>query len=196
MRPGGFLDSVLSYRGPNDRRGAQTNPKVAFDDIMGLVNLDESSANAMAARRQSVNDLVRDQMQALLGRSDLSSDDRNRLDLHFSSIRDLEIRLAECAPLPPATVSAIDSLDGDHQNGDRVVEAAELHIEASSSLRITGFRTASSRTAQMGTPSRTHSPNTTPSTGFTHACSPASSIGSLPTPPTRVDSSTRACAFG
>jgi len=129
MRPFNFLDSVLSYRGPNDRRGAQTNPKVAFDDIMGLVELDESSANAIAARRSSVNDLVRDQMQALLNRSDLSSDDRNRLDLHFTAIRDLEIRLAECAPLEPSTVSAIDAIDGDHQNGDRIVEVAELHID-------------------------------------------------------------------
>jgi len=129
MRPYNFLDSVLSYRGPNDRRGAQTNPKVAFDDIMGLVDLDSSSADALAIRRQSVNDLVRDQMQALLGRSDLSSDDRNRLDLHFSAIRDLEIRLAECAPLDGGTVDAINAIDGDHQNGDRVVEVAELHID-------------------------------------------------------------------
>ena len=129
MRPGGFLDSVLSYRGPNDRRGAQTNPKVAFDNIMGLVNLDESEANAIAERRKSVNDLVRDQMQALMGRSDLSTDDRNRLDLHFSAIRDLEIRLSECSPLGASTVDAINGIDGSHQDGDRVVEAAELHIE-------------------------------------------------------------------
>ena len=129
MRPYNFLDSVLSYRGPNDRRGAQTNPKVAFDNIMGLVNLDESSANATAERRQSVNDLVRGQMQTLLNRSDLSSDDRTRLDLHFSAIRDLEIRLAECSPLPGSTEDAINAIDGDHQNGDRVVEVAELHID-------------------------------------------------------------------
>lgn len=129
MRPYSFLDSVLSYRGPNDRRGAQTNPKVAFDNIMGLVNLDESAATAIAARRQSVNDLVRDQMQALMGRSDLSSDDRSRLDLHFSAIRDLEIRLAECSPLDPLTVDAIDSISGSHEDGDRIVEVAELHIE-------------------------------------------------------------------
>jgi len=129
MRPYNFLDSVLSYRGPNDRRGAQTNPKVAFDNIMGLVNLDEGTANALALRRQSVNDLVRDQMQSLLNRSDLSSDDRNRLDSHFSAIRDLEIRLAECTPLGASTVNAINAIDGDHQNGDRVVEVAELHID-------------------------------------------------------------------
>lgn len=148
MRPFNFLDSVLSYRGPNDRRGAQTNPKVAFDDIMGLVDLDESSANAIAARRSSVNDLVRDQMQALLNRSDLSSDDRNRLDLHFTAIRDLEIRLAECAPLEPATVSAIDAIDGDHQNGDRVVEVAELHIDVIALALSCGY--THSATLQIG----------------------------------------------
>lgn len=149
MRPSNFLDSVLSYRGPNDRRGAQTNPKVAFDDIMGLVELDESSANAIAARRSSVNDLVRDQMQALLNRSDLSSDDRNRLDLHFTAIRDLEIRLAECAPLDPSTVSAIGVIDGDHQNGDRVVEVAELHIDVIALALSCGYTHAV--TLQIGT---------------------------------------------
>lgn len=149
MRPSNFLDSVLSYRGPNDRRGAQTNPKVAFDDIMGLVNLDESSANAIAARRKSVNDLVRDQMQALLNRSDLSTDDRARLDLHFSAIRDLEIRLAECSPLNEATVSAIEAIDGSHENGDRVVEVAELHIDVIALAVSCGYSHAV--TLQVGT---------------------------------------------
>lgn len=149
MRPGGFLDSVLSYRGPNDRRGAQTNPKVAFDDIMGLVNLDESAASEIAARRQSVNDLVRDQMRALLGRSDLSSDDRNRLDLHFTAIRDLEIRLAECSPLDPATVGTIEAIDGQHQDGNRVVEVAELHIEVIALALSCGYTHAA--TLQVGT---------------------------------------------
>jgi len=148
MRPYNFLDSVLSYRGPNDRRGAQTNPKVAFDDIMGLVNLDESSATAIATRRKSVNDLVRGQMQALLNRSDLSSDDRSRLDLHFSAIRDLEIRLAECSPLDGATVAAIDAVDGDHQNGDRVVEIAELHIDVIALALSCGYTHAA--TLQIG----------------------------------------------
>jgi hypothetical protein len=148
MRPYGFLDSVLSYRGANDRRGAQTNPKVAFDNIMGLVDLDESSANAITARRKSVNDLVRDQMQALLGRSDLSSDDRTRLDLHFTAIRDLEIRLAECAPLDAPTVAAINAIDGEHQDGNRIVEIAELHIDVIALALSCGYTHAA--TLQIG----------------------------------------------
>ena len=148
MRPYGFLDSVLSYRGPNDRRGAQTNPKVAFDNIMGLVDLDESSASSIEARRQSVNDLVRDQMQSLLGRSDLSSDDRTRLDLHFSAIRDLEIRLAECKPLDASTVAAINGIDGEHQDGNRVVEVAELQIDVIALALSCGYTHAA--TLQIG----------------------------------------------
>lgn len=148
MRPYNFLDSILSYRGPNDRRGAQTNPKVAFNNIMGVVNLDESEANAIAARRESVNDLVRDQMQALLNRSDLSADDRSRLDLHFSAIRDLEIRLSECSPLDGPTVNAINAIDGDHQNGDRIVEVAELHIDVIALALSCGYTHAA--TLQVG----------------------------------------------
>ena len=115
---------------------------------MGLVNIDESSANALAERRQSVNDLVRDQMQALINRSDLSSDDRNRLDLHFTAIRDLEIRLAECSPLDATTVNAINAIDGQHQDGNRIVEVAELHIDVIALALSCGYTHAA--TLQIG----------------------------------------------
>jgi hypothetical protein len=117
-------------------------------NIMGLVDLDESSASSIEARRQSVNDLVRDQMQSLLGRSDLSSDDRTRLDLHFSAIRDLEIRLAECTPLDASTVAAINGIDGEHQDGNRVVEVAELQIDVIALALSCGYTHAA--TLQIG----------------------------------------------
>jgi hypothetical protein len=56
--------------------------------------MDDAVVDAVAMRRQSVNDLVREEMRGLLGRGDLSSEDRSRLDLHFSSIRDLEVTMS------------------------------------------------------------------------------------------------------
>ena len=50
-------------------------------------------AAQVKARRLSVNDLVRGEMKRLLGRTDLSMDDRRRLDGHFTAIRDIEVTL-------------------------------------------------------------------------------------------------------
>ena len=61
---------------------------------MGMMGIDATQFEALAARQQSVNDLVRGQMTTLLGRPELSAADKQRLDLHFSSIRDLENSLS------------------------------------------------------------------------------------------------------
>ncbi|HVJ19006.1 MAG TPA: DUF1552 domain-containing protein, partial [Polyangiaceae bacterium] len=58
--------------------------------LMSLGGLDPVIVERIASRRQSVNDLIRDELAGLLGRSDLSREDRRRMDLHLSSIRDME----------------------------------------------------------------------------------------------------------
>lgn len=80
-------------------------------------------------RQRSVNDLVRDQLGAFLSRPDLSTEDRRRLDLHLSSIRDLEVavtcRLADDqARVLEGASPGYDSIDG-----DEVLETARLHME-------------------------------------------------------------------
>ncbi len=94
--PGGWLGGpCISYRGNNNRRSALHNPFNAYESLFGGADLTDAAAAQLAARNKSVNDLVRDQLQGLLGSNSLSSRDQERLDLHLSSIRDLEINL-EC----------------------------------------------------------------------------------------------------
>jgi hypothetical protein len=93
-RMAGYIDEVLSYRGPLDLRAADPNPWSVYTKMVGLNALDEHLAEQIKARRISVNDLVREQMQSLMGSSELSSTDRTRLEIHFDAIRDLEIELA------------------------------------------------------------------------------------------------------
>jgi hypothetical protein len=47
----------------------------------------------LAESRNSVHDLVRDELHCLMGNSRLSSDDKQRLQQHFDSIRDLEVNM-------------------------------------------------------------------------------------------------------
>jgi hypothetical protein len=119
----GYLPVVLSYRGPKELRAPENDPFNAYMRMTGLSGMDESVVDAVAARRKSVNDLVREEMRDLLGRSDLSSDDRARLDLHFSSIRDLEVTMSctldemrsmEMAGIDPLTSSNYEEVTRMH----------------------------------------------------------------------------------
>jgi hypothetical protein len=87
----GYLDEVLSYRGSMDLRAAENNPYNVYTNLFGLSQIDPAALELLKKRRHSVNDLVRDEMKSLLSRTDLSKADRQRLDLHVQSIRDLEI---------------------------------------------------------------------------------------------------------
>lgn len=99
----GYIDEVMSYRGALDLRAAEHNPFNAYQKLFGLSNVDPEVLKKLAAQRASVNDLVRAQMQSLLGRKDLSQADRSRLDLHFQSIRDLEVNLTCSLPMDDVT---------------------------------------------------------------------------------------------
>jgi hypothetical protein len=91
----GFINEKLSFRAPNQVRAAEGDPWNVYQRLVGLTGPSSTTAGPdvaaqLALRRKSVNDLVRDELSSLLNRSSLSTADRQRLDLHFSSIRDLE----------------------------------------------------------------------------------------------------------
>jgi hypothetical protein len=123
----GYIDEVLSYRGPKMLRAAEPNPWNAYDKLFGLSQVDAEVLKKLRAQRASVNDLVRDQMQALLSRKDLSKTDRERLDLHFQSIRDLEETLT-CG-LPPDVVAAMEAVSGSATANDNVEKVTRMQID-------------------------------------------------------------------
>ena len=118
----GYLEEVLSYRGPMQLRSAEDDPYAAYLRMVGLTQPDA----LLKARRGSVNDLVREQMSALMARPDLSTDDRRRLELHFDSIRDFETlscALAADEEQAMATLAGLGTL-----NENRLL-VAELHCD-------------------------------------------------------------------
>jgi hypothetical protein len=79
---------------------ANDNPYVLYQQLIGLVGPDgtptpgsEEAMALLAESRNSVHDLVRDELHGLMGNSRLSSDDKQRLQQHFDSIRDLEVNM-------------------------------------------------------------------------------------------------------
>ncbi len=135
--PGGWLGGpCISYRGPAQRRAAISDPRQVY---MGMMGIDEAQFEDLAARQKSVNDLVRGQMQTLMARPELSKADRDRLDLHFQSIRDLENSLS-CN----FTAEQQAMLDGmsqgyDSDDGNAVVEAAKAHMHIAALAVACGY---------------------------------------------------------
>ncbi len=121
-----YLDDVLSYRAAGDRRVAESNPFNAYRALFGLPM--ETDEERLLKRRKSVNDLVRTEMQALLGHSRLSSADRQRLQQHSQAIRDIETRM-ECA-LPPDLLETLSQVTTRQAESDEhVVTVARLQCQ-------------------------------------------------------------------
>lgn len=92
-KPG--VSGHISYTGPEQPVTGENNPWLAYQDFMGLGS--EAGENAIpdaeALRRRSVLDLVNREFDDLRG-ADLSRADRQKIEAHFDSIRDVELSLA------------------------------------------------------------------------------------------------------
>lgn len=128
---GGWLGGpCISYRSNNTRRSALHNPWNAYEALFGSgAKLEGEAAEELAARGRSVNDLVRGQLQGLLNRKDLSKRDRERLDLHLSSIRDFESGLAcYLSDAEEATIEGYGELF-ESNDGDDIWRIARAHMD-------------------------------------------------------------------
>jgi hypothetical protein len=118
-RKGEFRDDSLSFGIGGLLRVGDNNPWTVYQRMTGLAMLAQSDPAMfmkVAKQRLSVNDLVRTEVKALLARTDLSMEDRLRLDLHLSSVRDVEMNMtAVLGPMPDVAgmqaINGIQTLD-------------------------------------------------------------------------------------
>jgi len=120
--PGGTgfdIPGYVSYVTPQQPRVYIDSPYKAYQAIIGAVGNGATATSAeaqaeaqRAARSKSINDVLRPQIQALLARSDLSANDRARLDQHLTAIRDIEVRMSDTMlTLPDADVATMKTID-------------------------------------------------------------------------------------
>jgi hypothetical protein len=145
-RKTGYLDEVLSYRGPRELRAAERNPFTVYTKLFGLTTLSAAESAELQASRKSVNDFVRGEMSALLARKDLSSADQQRLDLHFSAIRDFENAM-KCA-LPGNGAGAFAVSDAELDDDDNIDALHKLHYDLLALTMACGAKRAA--TLQLG----------------------------------------------
>src|SRR5690606_3876833 len=92
----GYIDDRLSFRSAGEITIAERDPKEVYLRLAGLLDgtgAASSAALELARRRKSVNDLVREDLRGLLADPRLSAADRQRLDLHLSVVRDIEVEM-------------------------------------------------------------------------------------------------------
>jgi hypothetical protein len=94
----GYAAERLSFTNAGAIRPAVGNPYTLYLELVGLLppgggmtTEAEAAARRLAQSRNSIHDLVREDLSALLLNSRLGSADRQRLQQHFDAIRDVEI---------------------------------------------------------------------------------------------------------
>lgn len=140
-----YIAERISFTGPGNARPAERNPYNVYRGLVGLVGNGadgttsagevDSTANELITRETSVNDLIRDDLQSLLARSDLSAADRQRLDAHLTAVRELEMGMVqvatagcEQAELDVSTIESMQNLQ--YSNNNHMIEQlVKLHSE-------------------------------------------------------------------
>ncbi len=98
-----YIAERISFKGAGagQVRAADVNPYSLYSKLIGLTSGSDSSADpaatALATSRKSVNDLVRGELTALMNNAVLSGADRQRLQQHFDSIREVEVTMSNMA---------------------------------------------------------------------------------------------------
>jgi hypothetical protein len=97
---GGYIDERLSFSEAGKVTTAANNPYELYKKLVGLVSPNgtampgsEEAKRLLFESRKSIHDLVRDDLSALMGSSRMSTADRQRLQHHFDSIRDMEVTI-------------------------------------------------------------------------------------------------------
>ena len=123
---------------------AERNPYNVYRSLIGLVGNGgdgmtdpdevEGTASELVVRENSVNDLIRDDLEGLLARSDLSAADRQRLDMHLTAVREIEMGMGDIVTtvceetgLDVSTIEGMQNLN--FQANGMIEDIVKLHSE-------------------------------------------------------------------
>jgi hypothetical protein len=140
----GYVVERISFKGSGagQVRSADDNPYTLYNKLVtgGVLGMGGSNppptpvTDELTTSRKSVNDLVREELNTLMNRPELSTADRARLDQHFQAIRDIEVTMGvmgeACSPdgLDTAKLDSMKSGWAFQTNG-MIEDVAKLHFE-------------------------------------------------------------------
>ena len=138
-----YISDRISFKagGAGQVRAGDQNPYTLYSKIVGLTTATPTGmpttdpvAAELASTRKSVNDLVRAELNSLMGNSALSSADKVRLKQHFDCIREIEVTMgtmgATCTKAGLST-SQFDALKSGvaFKNDGMIENLVKLHME-------------------------------------------------------------------
>lgn len=126
-RKDGYINDHVSFRGAKELRVGENNPWLAYTRMTGVAQSDTALLMRLATKRTSINDLVREEMKEVLARTDLSNEDRNRLDRHFQSVRDVETKMVR--DLTPAEQMRFKAIDGKHRDNATRLDVEKMQMD-------------------------------------------------------------------
>lgn len=139
---GGYINEKLSFSAAGQVRAAEGNPYNVYQRLVGMMPTGgggntgggSGTADRLALQRKSVNDLVKAELDSLRNRSGLSKADKDRLDQHFTAIRDIETTMMqmglECSAdkLDTQAIQAMNSGQAFKANG-KIEDVAKLQMD-------------------------------------------------------------------
>jgi hypothetical protein len=123
-----FLNDTTSFREDGSKVIGENDPLKLYNRIFGM-DTQQSSAELL---RTSVNDYVREQIKAMQSNPRLSASDKQRLDLHFTTIRDTEKKIARTLPADKLAQLTEVGKNNDalrSANQDRLDQVIKLHMD-------------------------------------------------------------------
>ncbi len=128
----------ISWRSDTQPMGKEINPRQAFERLFGAASNSGQDSARRLAMRTSILDAVRQSRESLIKK--LGSDDRQKMDEYFSSIRELETRLEQAAePVDVGDSKASEGFGNPSDFGEQIRLMYDLMVLA--------FRTDTTRIA-------------------------------------------------
>ena len=131
----GYAAARLSFSGPGQLLPVIDNPYNLYLELMGLAAPGgamtpeaEAAARTLIQSRNSIHDLVREDLQELMQHPRLSTADRQRLQLHFDSIRDAEVTMTRMCSTAGLDVTTLEALKTYKYDAHRTDEMVRLHM--------------------------------------------------------------------
>ena len=124
------------YTGAKSAINPQTDPRAAYNSLFAGVNADAAQKARLRFEKQSMIDVNKAEVDALLRR--VGAHDKPKLEAHLTALRDLERQLAQNtagACSPPGAPAAIDT--GDVANRPEVFDQQAAVIAAAFSCDLT-----------------------------------------------------------
>jgi hypothetical protein len=136
-----YISDRISFKagGAGQVRAGDLNPYTLYSKIMGIGTMTPTTTDPIAVElattRKSVNDLVRGELNSLMGNSALSGADRQRLKQHFDCIREIENTMGTMAAACTRDGLAVSQLDALRSgitfrtDGTTIENIVKLHME-------------------------------------------------------------------